>query len=144
LHELWVEEGVGHSFMLAGPMGDGARSMLSPDSVLTWTVEAPNYVAAMSALYEYLDWGEYYPVFPELDSVDYVTRGWDTSAANSALAATEPHDTEVTQADSMVSATASSMIEFEPGDAAPVETATVDESIRGPQQCGDGVGDTDG
>jgi hypothetical protein len=129
LHELWVEEGVGHSFMLAGPMGDGARSMLSPDSVLTWTVEAPNYVAAMSALYEYLDWGEYYPVFPELDSVDYVTRGWDTSAAESeppAAGSAEPSKTVAMGGD------------------APVDVATVDGSTSGPQQCGDGVGDTDG
>jgi hypothetical protein len=127
LHELWVEDGVGISFFLAGPMGDQPRSMLSPNAKLTWTVEAPNHVASMQALYDYLDWGEYRPVFPELDSVDYVTRGWDTSGQDTAGPDAASQDT-------------ASQVASDTDVVAPSNRS----SHAPTQQLNDGVGDTDG
>ena len=59
LHELWVDPNVGHTFCLAGPMGDNARQMLPTNAKLAWTVEAASYFEAMTLYYQHLDWGEY-------------------------------------------------------------------------------------
>ena len=79
LHELWrdPDENGAWSFVLAGPMGDGARSLLSPSARIVWTVEAVSHFDAMTKYYERQGWGEYTTDFPEIDSETYVSRGWE-------------------------------------------------------------------
>jgi hypothetical protein len=57
-HELWDEED-GSTVCLAGRRGDQARSWLSPNAKLIWTVEAESYYEAMTAYYRFMGWGEY-------------------------------------------------------------------------------------
>lgn len=62
-HELWKDKGgeeySEQTFCLAGPRGDDARKLLSPDAKLIWTVEAGSHFEAMTAYYKFMDWGEY-------------------------------------------------------------------------------------
>jgi hypothetical protein len=62
-HELWKDVGGEEypelTFCLAGPRGDGARSLLSPKAELIWTVEAGSHFEAMTAYYKFMGWGEY-------------------------------------------------------------------------------------
>jgi hypothetical protein len=59
-HELWEESGGEElTFCLAGPHGDDARKLLSPDAKLIWTVEAGSHFEAMTAYYKFMGWGEY-------------------------------------------------------------------------------------
>ncbi len=59
-HELWEERGgEEYTFCLAGPRGDGARKLLSPDAKLIWTVEAESHFEAMTAYYQFMGWGVY-------------------------------------------------------------------------------------
>ena len=57
-HELWEEE-LGWTFCLAGPMGNGARSVLSQGAKLVWTVNAGSHFEAMTKYYEHQGWGCY-------------------------------------------------------------------------------------
>ena len=59
LHELWLEPDGGQTFCLAGPMGDGARALMSKDARLVWTVTAGSHFEAMTKYYEYMNWGSY-------------------------------------------------------------------------------------
>jgi hypothetical protein len=59
LHELWDEDNNEQTFCLAGPMGDGARKLLSPGARLVWTVEAGSHFEAMTKYYEHMGWGVY-------------------------------------------------------------------------------------
>jgi len=54
-HELG-EENNGLTFCLAGPLGNGARKMLSPGAQLIWTVEAGSHFEAMITYYEFMGW----------------------------------------------------------------------------------------
>jgi hypothetical protein len=59
-HELWEDaDGGGHTFCLAGPMGDGARALLGPRATLIWTVDAGSHFEAMTKYYERMKWGLY-------------------------------------------------------------------------------------
>ncbi len=62
-HELWKDIGGDEyselTFCLAGPYGDGARSLLSPHAELIWAVEAGSHFEAMTAYYKFMGWGEY-------------------------------------------------------------------------------------
>ena len=62
-HELWRDKGgeeySEQTFCLAGPHGDGARRLLSPEARLIWTVEAGSHFEAMTAYYSFMGWGEY-------------------------------------------------------------------------------------
>lgn len=64
LHELW-EEDDGNMFCLAGSEGDGARKLLSSNAKLIWTVEANSHFEAMTAYYNFMNWGEYTTDFEE-------------------------------------------------------------------------------
>jgi hypothetical protein len=75
-HELWRQND-GLTFCFAGPRGDQARSMLSEDAELIWTVEAESWFEAMTKYHEYLGWGEYTSEFAELDKQTYEERGWE-------------------------------------------------------------------
>ena len=61
--ELWKDIGgekySEYTFCLAGTRGNDARSSLSPDAKLIWTVEADSHFAAMTAYYKFMDWGTY-------------------------------------------------------------------------------------
>jgi hypothetical protein len=59
LHELWLEEDNEQTFCLAGPMGDSARALLSPNAKLVWTVEAGSHFEAMTKYYKYMNLGLY-------------------------------------------------------------------------------------
>ena len=59
LHELWLNADGGQTLCLAGPMGDGARAMMSKDAKLAWTVTAGSHFEAMTKYYEYMNWGSY-------------------------------------------------------------------------------------
>lgn len=76
LHELWDEGDDGQTFCLAGPHGDGARSMLGPNARLVWTLEASSHLEAMTRYYEHMGWGVYSTDFPEIDGETYEQRGW--------------------------------------------------------------------
>jgi len=58
-HELWDEVEGRRTFCLAGPMGGGARALLSPDAQLVWEVEVGRRFEAMTAYYEHMNRGEY-------------------------------------------------------------------------------------
>ena len=62
-HELWKdiggEEYSEYTFCLAGPRGEGARKLLSSEAKLIWTVEASSHFEAMTAYYEFMEWGDY-------------------------------------------------------------------------------------
>jgi hypothetical protein len=60
-HELWddpADEGR-YTFCLRGPLGDDARSKLSPAARLIWTVDASSHFEAMTLYYEHQGWGVY-------------------------------------------------------------------------------------
>jgi hypothetical protein len=57
-HELWKDSD-GETFCLAGPRGDAARKLLSPQAKLIWTIDALSHFDAMTAYYKFRDWGEY-------------------------------------------------------------------------------------
>jgi len=77
LHELWDEGEDGQMFCLAGPRGDGARSLLSPTARLVWTVEAESHFEAMTRYYRHMGWGVYATDHPEADNQTYAERGWE-------------------------------------------------------------------
>ena len=79
LHELWQDpEDEGRfTFTLAGPMGDGARALLSESARVTWTVEAASHVEAMTKYYEHQGWGAYSTGYSEVDGQTYRERGWE-------------------------------------------------------------------
>lgn len=56
--ELLEGEGQ-HTFSLAGSMGNQARKLLSPASMIVWTVETSSHFEAMTAYYKYLGWVAY-------------------------------------------------------------------------------------
>lgn len=78
LHELWddpLDDGR-FIFCLAGPRGDAARSTLSSDAELTWTVEAASHFEAMTLYYERQGWGPY-STDHEWDRTSYSELGWE-------------------------------------------------------------------
>ena len=64
-HEVEARKDIGgddyseYTFCLAGPQGDGARNLLSPNAEMIWEVEAESHFEAMTAYYELMGWGEY-------------------------------------------------------------------------------------
>lgn len=79
LHELWEDpndEGR-FTFVLAGPMGDGARALLSESARVTWTVKAASHFEAMTKYYEHQGWGVYTTDYPDVDRQTYRERGWE-------------------------------------------------------------------
>ncbi len=76
LHELWDEDDE-QTFVLAGPLGDSARSQLGPSARLTWTVEAPSHLVAMQRYHEHMGRGSYESLRPDLDRVPYRKMGWE-------------------------------------------------------------------
>ena len=59
IHELWVDEENLNTFIFAGKYGEKARSLLSKNAKLEWTVKAENHFEAMSKYYKYRNFGEY-------------------------------------------------------------------------------------
>ncbi len=82
LHELWDDpdshECAYLTFCLVGPEGDGARSYLTKNARLTWTIEADSHFEAMTLYYAHQGWGLYTTEFPEIDKETYAQRGWDS------------------------------------------------------------------
>jgi hypothetical protein len=76
-HELWIEENGQQTFCLAGPHGDGARKLLTPQAKLVWTVEASSHYDAMCKYYAHMGWGAYTTDFPEQDKKTYRDLGWE-------------------------------------------------------------------
>jgi hypothetical protein len=72
-HELWVDSEGLDTFCLAGPSGEGARSLLPEGARLEWTVEAESHFEAMAQYYEFRGWGTYTTDFPELDKKKYAS-----------------------------------------------------------------------
>ncbi|OMO23041.1 hypothetical protein BCT38_20495 [Vibrio lentus] len=70
-HELWSNEQELDTFCLAGPDGDGARSLMEPDSKLIWECEANSHFEAMTKYYQFRGWGEYTSDYPEIDKRPY-------------------------------------------------------------------------
>ena len=56
--ELWIEGDL-ETLCLAGPMGDDARALLSPEARLVWTVEGGSHFDVMTKYYAYLGRGPY-------------------------------------------------------------------------------------
>jgi hypothetical protein len=59
IHELWDEANGEQTFCLAGPHGAGARSLLTANARLVWTVEASSHYEAMTAYYQHMGWRKY-------------------------------------------------------------------------------------
>ena len=76
-HELWLEPDGCQTFCLAGVHGDDARSLLSANSQLIWTVEADSYFEAMTKYYSLMESGEYRTDFRDHDQMSYAELGWD-------------------------------------------------------------------
>lgn len=76
-HELWLEPDGEQTFVLAGPHGDAARSLLAPGSKLEWEIEASSHFEAMTKYYEYMDWGVFTTAYPEHDKKTYKELGWE-------------------------------------------------------------------
>lgn len=75
-HELWRSKDGGLSFFPSS--NTSAKELLNIDAELIWTVEATNFFAAMTAYYEFMDWGEYRSEWEELDSEPYPEdKDWD-------------------------------------------------------------------
>jgi hypothetical protein len=75
--ELWrsvVPATSGLCLTRAGSKGDQARSMLSPDYELIWTVEGVSDFEVMTKYYAYLDWGEYRSEWPDLAVIPFFYR----------------------------------------------------------------------
>jgi hypothetical protein len=75
LHKLWRENEGELSFFPV--FNTSARDGLSADAELIWTCEAPNYFAAMTAYYEFMDWGVYISELEELYSLPYTQEDKD-------------------------------------------------------------------
>ena len=74
IHELWEDpDDSPYTFLLAGPLGDDARAMLTSSARLTWTVEAASHFEAMTKYDEYRDWGPRSSDFEELVRRPYPT-----------------------------------------------------------------------
>jgi hypothetical protein len=74
LHEIWREDNgtcIGLMGCLAGPMGDQARSMLSPGATLLHVYEAGSIFEQGVIRYRLLDFGTYHSEWEELDSQPY-------------------------------------------------------------------------
>jgi hypothetical protein len=75
VHELWKDDSCGGStFCLAGPAGEGARSLLEGKAEKIWECEAECHFEAMTKYYEYQGWGVYTTEFeqdywPYLDKI---------------------------------------------------------------------------
>jgi hypothetical protein len=72
--ELWrsvVPATSGLCLTRAGLKGDQARSMLSADYELIWTVEGVSYFEVMTKYYTYMDWGEYRCEWPDLSVIPF-------------------------------------------------------------------------
>ena len=79
--ELWKDaDGSGFTFCLAGPMGDSARNLLELGATLIWTVEAISHFEAMTAYYEFMDWG-IYQTDQEWDRQPYPAEWFDIQQA---------------------------------------------------------------
>lgn len=69
LHEVWVETdatgGELPSCVLAGPQGDDARRMMSPNARLLTTFTAGSHFEAMTLYYRLRGWGEYQTIYPQ-------------------------------------------------------------------------------
>jgi hypothetical protein len=80
LHDLWSDFDPGASgeflFCLAGRHGDHARSTLSSNAKLVWTVEATSHFEAMTMYYEHQGWGTY-TSDQEWDRKTYAEHGWE-------------------------------------------------------------------
>jgi hypothetical protein len=55
-HEYW-SDGSGDSFFPV--FNTQAREMLPPDAVFVWSVDAPDWVTAMTLYYEFRGWAPY-------------------------------------------------------------------------------------
>ena len=81
LHELWQDTGEGEygfeTFCFAGPLGEGARALLSPEAKLIWTVKAGSHFEAMTLYYQFMDWGVYSTIYEE-DRSPYPHEWFDT------------------------------------------------------------------
>ncbi len=75
-HELWQEKDGSLTFI---PVFNAtARDCVSDGAELIWTCEASHYFAAMTAYYEFMDWGQYRSELEELYSVPYSEdKDWD-------------------------------------------------------------------
>jgi hypothetical protein len=74
IHEIWREDDgtcIGLMGCLAGPMGDQARSMLSPGATLIHVYEAGSIFEADVIRNRLLDFGTYHSEWEELDSQPY-------------------------------------------------------------------------
>ena len=81
-HELWKDESEGKfTFCLAGPAGDGARSLLEKGARKIWECEAENSCEAMTKYYKYQKWGEYKSDF-EQDHWPYIDEMGNTKDPN--------------------------------------------------------------
>jgi hypothetical protein len=64
LLEVWDDEfdehgAHSHALIYAGPLGDQARGMLSPQARLRSTLLASSHFEAMTAYYRLMGWGKY-------------------------------------------------------------------------------------
>ncbi len=84
-HELWQEKDGSLTFI---PIFNAAsRACLSDGSELIWTCEANNYFAALTAYYEFMDWGQYHSELKELYSMPYSEedKDWDLILSDNGL-----------------------------------------------------------
>jgi hypothetical protein len=58
-HELWQDDEGQSNICLAGPRGEGARKLAGSNAKLIWTTEAGSHFDAMTAYYDFMDWGTY-------------------------------------------------------------------------------------
>jgi hypothetical protein len=58
-HEVWQDPQGLTMICLAGPMGDAARSLQEPGSVLLCVIEGDSHFDAMTKYYRYMGWGDY-------------------------------------------------------------------------------------
>ncbi len=82
VHELWKDESDGEfTFCLAGPAGDGVRTLLEGKSEMVWSCEAESPFEAMTKYYVYQGWGTYTTEY-EQDHWPYVNTLGDTEKPN--------------------------------------------------------------
>ncbi|WP_205629807.1 hypothetical protein [Dechloromonas denitrificans] len=58
-HEIWIDSDGLPSLCLAGPMGDGFRSLQEHGAALIGLIDATSHFEAMTKYYEIMGWGVY-------------------------------------------------------------------------------------
>ncbi len=70
-HQVWLEAPDLTTVCLAGPSGDAAHALLTPDARWIHTFYAGSHFEAMTCYYAFMGWGAYQSNYETLDKMPY-------------------------------------------------------------------------